>query len=69
MKSRSALVSEAVAWVNWKVSLVNEIPVSRVPAPIQSAGASSGGRSALSQNLGVLTVSSTRSGLSAQKRM
>ena len=38
MKSRSALTSSAVAWVNWKVNLVKERPVSRVPAPTQSAG-------------------------------
>ena len=63
MKSRSALVSESVAWVTWKVNFVSEIPVSLVPAPIHGTGASSGGRSMLSQNSASLSVSSARSRL------
>jgi len=35
-------VSSSVECVNWKVNLVNDSPVSRVPAPTHSAGTSRG---------------------------
>ena len=68
MKLRSALVSESVACVTWKVSRVSEKPVSRVPAPIQKTSPIPAGRSSFNQKLTWPNIASVRSRLNAQKR-